>query len=452
MSLETELRDRLSSAAGRMGRWPDGLVTAEDVIDRRRAERRRRAYGGAVAAAVVTAAVFASTLLPGGSQEAPPAAPSVSAPVDVWSAPTRGSLAGDADVLAAVMAEKWSYGGPPADRRVVFAGDLGTRRWALLAGTVGGELRGQWFTADPADPAAGFTDAGSAPLGVTGISHDAVSSQPDGTLVVVAQPGDEVSVSLGLTVHADGSVHRDWTPLTVDGGVASSSLPWDRNAVQFRVQRGGQTLSQVSVGGVTDYGVDPAATAIAAQAPRRPGDGTTSAAAVRIAVQAAAGPLGLSLAELDPVLLWTGEIADPAGPPRRAVVVAMSTPSGAVLTSTAWGRPDSEPADPAGSREPGASCGVGLSPAGTSIADLVSVSSCVVGEGVVQRQLVVSAPVGVTELQLETAAGPRDPQPLAGSGVVADPGIVTGVVVSGPGVEPRRVAVPEKDPFDVQTD
>ena len=451
MSLETELRDRLSSAASRADHWPDGLVTADDVIDRRRVARRRHALGGALVAVAVAAAVLVSTVLPGGHQEVPPAAPaapSITAPLDVWGAPTRGSLAGDADVLAAVMAEKWSYGGPPADRRVVFAGDLGARRWALLAGTVGGQLWGQWFVEDPADPAAGFTEAGSAPLPADGISHAEVLSPQDGALAVVAQPGDQVSVSPGLVVDADGSVRREWTPLVVDDGVASSGLPWPGVAFQFRVERAGRELPSVTTSGVLDYATTADAQAVATQEPRRPSTGTATPAGVQMALGELQSRLGLTVAQLQPALLWTGALSAPDGSTGQAVVVAMTVPSGAVLTSTVWDTPARDPLMP-GEAQP---CGVGISPAGTALEDLVVVAECAVGQTVVQRQLVVSAPAGSTQVQLETAAGPLDPQQLAGSGVLPDPGLVTGVTVTGPGVGPRRVVVPEEDPFDAATD
>jgi hypothetical protein len=461
MTPETELRDRLASAASGADRWDDDWAAADAVIDRRRAEKRRRMAGSAVAAVVVAAVVLVPTLTtgwhldnaPATSTTTPPATttPATSAQDDVWSGATRGSLAGDEDFIATMRTREWQWGAASPDHRVLFAGDLGGRRWALLAGTVGGQLYGQWFAGAPGDPASALTAAGGGPLSGSGVSDGAVLSDQGGALVVLAQPGDQVSVSPGVVVDADGQVRREWTRLTTEDGVAGTDLPRASNAFEYRVERAGQTLAPVLTPGVTDYATTPQSQAIAAQEPRRASAGKATGTAVQIALQEVQTRLGLTVDQLRPVLLWTGPLPDPDGSSEQAVVLAMTVPSGAVVTSTAWGVPDDTPVVGEPSFGPGQPCGTSVFPAGTELDDLLVVAGCAAGQTIVHRELVVSAPRGVTQVQLATPAGSQEPQPLAGSGLIADPGVVTGITVSGPGVEPRTVALATRNPLDTGT-
>ena len=102
MNLETELRDGLHSAAWRVGAGGDDAAAADAVIARRSTERRHRA---AVVAAAVCVLVFTISIPLIGSRSthgATPAHTASSTPTGTpsgqatrWTAPARGSLAGD---------------------------------------------------------------------------------------------------------------------------------------------------------------------------------------------------------------------------------------------------------------------------------------------------------------------------------------------------------------------
>jgi hypothetical protein len=139
---DDELRARLTALADATAPPPRADLAAV-VEHRHRARRRAQLRLGAVGAVVVAAVASGSVLLPDGPSAEPatavagaPDVPDLPASSD---RPTRGSLAGDADFVAAVRQLSWSDPGAagtdpaPARSRVLFAGDVPGGRWALVA-------------------------------------------------------------------------------------------------------------------------------------------------------------------------------------------------------------------------------------------------------------------------------------------------------------------------------
>ena len=433
MTLETELRDRLASAAGRADRWDDDWAAADDVIDRRRGEKRRRAVSGAAVACAAAVVVLVPVLTGGlgADSSAPPAggatATATATAEEVWSGPTRGSLARDEAFRAAVTTLGWAGqpAHPPlqADRRVVFAGDLAGHRWALVAGEVDGQLQGTWYVGSAGTPAGLLQPiAGPQQLGTDGVASavavDPGTGMPDEVLVL-ARPGDQVSFSSGLTVDADGRVHRDYTPADVRDGVATQAVP-PSASLTYQVERAGARVagerdawSTVQLDGLE---------ALTAAPPLRPSAGTATEAAVYNAVAPVLTALGRSAAELHPVLLWHGELPRASGGSSSVVSVAVTLPSGAVVVGTGTDEGES-----------GGYCGASVLPAGTALTDVVVAAECRVRTTTQQHWLVVSAPPSSTGSTLLAADGQllRRPPLSAGAAVLEDPDAVATVGVDG---------------------
>ena len=462
MTLETDLRDRLASAAGRADRWDDDWSAVDAVIERRRVEKRRRAVGG-MAAAVVAAAVLVPTLAGGLGADGPapaggatpsstpaPAATTTTPSAAVTSLPagwrraTRGSLATDTSFTRAVAARAFSGVGTPTDQRVVFAGDVGGRRWAVVVGVLDGSLASDVLVGAPGAPADALTRAAGGSVEPAGVTSGEQVSGDGSTVLLLAQPGDRLFRAPAL-VGAPG----ERTEVGLDDGVTSIDLPRTAGLVQLQVERDGQEVG-TEVGGFLAAGsvADPDVTALVGTRPLRGPGGVTSSSAISAALAAVVPSPGLTVEQVHPVVLWAGPVTATA----QAVVLAMTTPSGQVVTSAAWGVPDGTPL-PVTSPFQGRPCGTSVHPAGTSLADLVVVAECAVGDGIVTRKLVVSAPTTVTGVQLQGGGRPGAVQPLAGSGAVDDPGAISSVTVSGPrfGSVPVPVVV-SNAPFSLDGD
>ena len=463
MTTETELRDRLHSAAWRVGTDGDDVAAADAVISRRRTERRHRAAGGAATIVLLVVAVLVSVLDPWwstGQAPARPAAPvrttTVPAPTvdshpgEQWVPRTRGSLAGDQLFLGQVRARPWpGAGNPPAAnaRSVVFAGDIGGTRWVLVSGPVDGRRTGQWF-AGPAGAAAGvLADEGLVDL-QPGLPVGHVHLDTGGaSLLVLSMPGDEVQVSPAVVVAADGTARRDYTAVPSTDGVAvvHETGAFAGSAVRFRVLRDGSSVG-AGPSGSTFVVPDDLGDA-ADQAPLRPSSGAALRATVMNALEPVLAATGLGPADVHPVLVWTGPIPLQGGGARaQAVVLALTMPSGAVVTTTAFGSEDGT--------MPSGTCGSTVHPAGTALADLVVVTSCDTTRRTGGHlSFVVSAPSAYDRVALRMSDGSTATQaPLVdGAALVEDPGAIATAVVSGPGTSPVQVTPPSSnhDPFDV---
>lgn len=206
----TELQDRLHRIAERAApAAQDPARLVRTVAARHRAQHRQRLGVGAVVLAVVAVVAVVPAVLAGGPAPAPPAAPTTLAPVaDVLTAPTRGSLAGDAVFVESVRRLPWTEAADPdaptaqdepalGSRHVVFAGDVPGGRWALVAGEGTAGTQGDavmWFVA-PAGAAADRLQPAQLSTGQDPGSPVALTDADAGTLVVVSAPGDAVAVS-----------------------------------------------------------------------------------------------------------------------------------------------------------------------------------------------------------------------------------------------------------------
>jgi hypothetical protein len=454
MVTEAELRDRLHSAAYRVGPGSGELASADAVITRRRTERRQRAAVLGAALCVLVVAVLVPVVgahrsadrAP--SRPASPAATSVAPlqPNDRWLQRTRGSLAGDAAFLAAARKREWQVPEGTARsgtaRTVVFAGDVDGIRWVLVAGEVAGRRTGQWFTGLAGDPLGMLTADGLDDL-QNGFPVGHVRLEAAGaSLLVLTAPGDEVQVSPAVIVTAGGQVHRDYTPVPVADGVAivHEKGPYAGAAIRFRVLRGGAQAA--AGGGSGEFNVPSDLGDAARQTPRRPSVGTAPPSAVMNALQQILSATGLAPADVHPVLLWTGPLLVPGTVGSQGVVLALTMPSGAVVTTTAFGSSDAA--------LPSGVCGSATHPAGTPLDSLVVIARCdtTMSTGGVAT-FVVSAPSVDKAITLRMADGSAISQHalVTGGAAVPDPGAVATVSVSGPSTSAAQIV-----PTDFQHD
>lgn len=233
-----------------------GEDTADRVVDLHRAQDRRRLRWAGVAAAVAVVVAAVPALVPRSPADtAAVAAARDDGAAGLFDVPTRGSLAGDDDVVAAALAASWDDGivgndagtildPAPEDRRVVYAGEVpGGQVWALVMGRTGTQLAYTWFI--DVDPAGGLdlqlataparTSAGL-PIGLLDVAGDrgpvVVVAMPDqGVTLVPARtddprPPDVRSLELadGIAV-ADVATGQDQLPAYRLGDETSASAP-----------------------------------------------------------------------------------------------------------------------------------------------------------------------------------------------------------------------------------
>ncbi len=229
-------------------------------------------------------------------------------------APARGSLAGDAAFLDALLdrvvddPEAYGLPGDRARLRVLFAGDLpGNRRLALVAGATG---------APRVINLTGRKGAGARSLELTGwgdvetpiVREEWRGGKDDGGYILLFGPvGYDVSVSSGPRYLADGTVKRDWTPepagyIALDTG----KLP---PGMRVRLARGDGVFyeGRVSSPGTARVGtveVDPLF-----------GRGRPAPVAANSAADALAFSSGLTGAGIRYVVLWSDDypVDDPNG-------------------------------------------------------------------------------------------------------------------------------------------
>lgn len=359
------------------------------VADGVRAVRRRRwVRAGVAVAAVAVLAVGAATLpavvRPPGSAPATDAA--ATTPV-----PARGSLAGDTGFVAALRDR---LDPAPDALRLLYAGDAVGHRWALLAQPTDDGLRVSWFTGPAGTPAAALdqslttvVDTGAPVLAAT------VEDDRGAALLLVTAPGDEVEVSSGVDVAADGRASRTFRPVGTADGVSAVRLDRDGGGgVVARVSRDGLPVWTGPASTLLGQGAaDPPSTAA------RSGTAPVDPLAYAVAVEEVARPTGRRPDGLPVTVLGAGAFPAPGGATAQAVTVAVQLPGGAVVTSTASATPDGS----------GTPCGTATHPAGTDLATLTVVARCASYAGdssTFGATLVVAAPPGL-EVDLNTGAG-----------------------------------------------
>lgn len=353
----------------------------DSVLARRRKSDRRRLASLAAGLTVVLAAVaipVGISLLGGRDTQvaAPPAIP----PANVFAAPTRGSLAGDAGFVEAVRQLSWAVPGVTTDpvtpdapiesRRVVFAGDVAAGRWALVVGAntakpagdaadpdlqtdLGAlsDIAGVWFVG-PAGGAPAQMQPVTVPRGIPADLPASLYDGATGALVVVAAPGDFVEVSVRPEVAADASVTRSYTDTETRDGLAVLAL--DPNpfasfgppAVQYRVTRGGVVVAEQSPDG---YAPPEGTTAPNLQLEYLRSPDETSPGTEHVAENTGAqilGEYGLDPNEIELLVHYVGPVPGSGGAPAGLAVLTATFPSGAVLIRADWQQQMSSPQGP----------------------------------------------------------------------------------------------------------
>ncbi|MGY1743828.1 MULTISPECIES: hypothetical protein [unclassified Blastococcus] len=424
-STETVLRERLARIAERTAPPEDpGLATR--VAARSRAGHRQRVGLTALAAAVAAVVVAVPVALSGPAAEPAPGPASPASTASVFAGPTRGPLAGDAAFVEGVRQLPWQLPeqgltGPEPDvstRRVVWAGDVPGRRWALVVGE--NTARPEGAAADPAvqtdlgalsDVAmawfAGPPGAGPAQMELATVPRGVDPAQPvgladntTGALVVVALRGDSIDVSRRPEVGADAAVTRTWEPADVSEGVAVVALPDDGTArppaLRFRVTREGREV----VTGSPETTVTSGPTAVATVEWLRPGSYALMADAM---AHGLLDLFGLPGDDVRFVLAWLGFVPAPGDRSADVTVLTATLPSGAVYVQANLmvNRPDGSGA--------GAACGTELRPAGPPVAEQTFVVRCDVTDlgpdPEVLPTLVVVAPPAATVARALDAGG-----------------------------------------------
>jgi hypothetical protein len=402
MSEQTELRERLSRLAEDTA--PPARAGLADVIVVRHRRRRRERLGFASVAAAVAAVVVGATVVIDDRTAVDPAplavpasesavdenAPSLDGaglpPADVYHVATRGSLADDSAFVAAVQHLPWTDAtvagagvpdAPEPSRHVVFAGDVGAARVALVAGLgARGDTAVAWFVGAAGAPAENMQLAG-VPHGVDPSLPTGRFDPATGALVVVGAPGDRLDVSLRPDVAADASVTRSWRPATTDDGLAAVDLRPDDvtsgSALRYRVVRDGSApyvaVPETAATDVIVYGADPAAVRPTWLRPQPPAAATD--AVLTTAIGEVLGWSGLPPEEITFTVLWSGAVPAPTDSAARVTLLAATLPSGAVYLSAPLA------VTVAGSGIGGSTCGTALLPAGTPLAELSVALRCI---------------------------------------------------------------------------
>ncbi|TFV86120.1 hypothetical protein [Blastococcus sp. CT_GayMR16] len=358
---ETELRNRLDALAERTAppaREAADLTTS--VVARHHAQRRRQ---WAVAAAVVAVLVLVPAVRALTAHEPTPAAPP-SEQVDVFGGPTRGSLADDTALIDAIQRLPWIRAGDPpddgpsmTDLHVVWADDVETERWALVAGIVA-----------PAPPAVPADDAPLAVawfVGPRGATADQLAMQHlirdvdrhlptaltgyrtgggvfHSTTVVVAAPEDRIEVSLRPEIAASGTVTRQFEDVPPREGVA---VVFDTHAaigdptLHYRVLRNGAYVTlrpDSEVDSVPPLDRDPTAEVPVERLRDAPSGHPGDSAAPTIIADLLAGT-GLPPDQLVATVLWAGDLPSVISETARATVMAVRLPSGAIYVDGVLG-------------------------------------------------------------------------------------------------------------------
>lgn len=242
MSIETQLREALAAQAG-------AAVSAEQHPYERvsvavaKTRTRRRTVGAAVVAVVAAIAIGVPTVASRLGNDALPAGTLPAASDKAWNSvatwPTRGALAGDSTLVAAI--------GEQFDGRPIFVEDVDTARVAII-------VRGDRLI------------IARGPRGATGKAltelmqwvaptnrEDSLLSVGAGkTLVIITTPdrtSAEVSGTPGIAL--DGAVTRTWTKLPLASGIGRTALSpltrfrldWFSGSVQHPVTQDAQKIT-----------------------------------------------------------------------------------------------------------------------------------------------------------------------------------------------------------------
>lgn len=439
MSIESQLRVALHDAADDVAASiPPDAARAVGMRERHRRHSRRRNSALAVGLATVLVAVAVPVGLASLSRAPEVAAPSVP-PADIFGVPTRGSLAGDEELLEAIAALPWTAPAgsgdlpmpdpPVAERRVVFAGDLpyvGDEpggRWALVVGPntiqpTGPEaepsrqtdlgaisdLAGVWYVG-PHGASPEEMSVVTSPRGIVADKPASLYDSVTGRLVVVAAPGDLIETSLRPEVSAQAEVSRTWVDLDARDGLLVAAVGGDPYqggppSVQYRVSRAGVVLDERSPDGFgPSPGQDPEPVGLTYLRPPITVPGGPPGQEQMVAGDIF-GEYGLPAAELQLRVHYVGPVPGPSGSAAGLTVLTATFPSGAVLTRAFWLQEIGIGSGYFG----GSQCADSLAPAGVPAQDRVLALRCDVAAGAgadlpdPESTLVVLAPPGTAAI------------------------------------------------------
>ncbi|MEI4271339.1 hypothetical protein TEK04_06360 [Klenkia sp. LSe6-5] len=225
-----------------------GEVTADRVVDLHRAQDRRRLRlaGVAAAIAVVVAAVPALVDRSGPQDAAAVASAGTAEAASLFDAPTRGSLADDADAVTSAREASWGEGIPfrdagdildpgPQDRHVAFVGEVpGGQVWALVVGRTGPQLAYAWFVRGETGDGFGWRLVTLPERTFAGLPVALVDGAGEhGPLLVVAMPDEDIDLvpfgdaSAGLPEIRSSEVSGGIALVDVDTPASGFSLGYE---------------------------------------------------------------------------------------------------------------------------------------------------------------------------------------------------------------------------------
>jgi hypothetical protein len=343
---QTELRTRLEELAERMVPPVRDPVELTDRIVARHSAGRRRQWAAALAVVVLLVLVPAVRVL-----TAPdPQPPAPTEKVDIFRGPTRGSLAGDTELVNAIRNLPWTVDDDPAgttptmvNRHVVWAGDFFGGRWALVAGQLSPDPPARpadtvplllgWFLGPRGATAEQMTLR--AVHGVVPTLPTALTDRRSGATVVVAAPDDRIEVSPGPEIDASGAVHRRYEEAPSDDGVALlAGTPFaPGEPLRYRVPRDGAWATFPPGSAVYPEPAPDPAQRSDIQLGRlrgRPDPDEAGDLAAATVPWTVVGETGVPPSQLTATILWDGDLPRRSGGTARASVVAVRLPSGAV--------------------------------------------------------------------------------------------------------------------------
>ena len=241
MSIETQLRDALTSHAGSIESvetHPYERVAGAVAKNR----TRRRTVGVAAVALVAAIAIGAPTVSSRLGNDALPAGRLPAASDKAWNSvatwPTRGTLAGDTALVAAI--------GEQFDGRPIVVEDVDTARVAIV-------VRGdRLIIAKGPRGASGQALTELTQWVAPNNREDSVLSVGAGKSLVIITTPDRTSADVSGTpdIALDGAVTRTWTKLPLAGGIGRTALSpltrfrldWFTGSVQYPVTEDAQRI------------------------------------------------------------------------------------------------------------------------------------------------------------------------------------------------------------------
>lgn len=402
----------------------------DQVAQRRRRSTRRRistAAGGLALATVIAASPLVATSFTGDDR----ASVAEPAQVDLLNSPTRGSLAGDTELLESFRQLSWRDPSDPEDRsaqpdldtrNVVFAGDIGDTRVASVAGTIDGNTFITWFTGTAGAPADRLQEVGSSRAGVAASPRATIDLDvPNPIAIVRGAPGDEIEFSPAAQLNRDGTITRTYQAGTdiADGITIWPTTSTAAPALAFRISRDNivTTQSRPDING--DAGRAAGDTTVPSYVDPRGYAPAADGRFITTMVDEVTTNLQLTTDQLVPTLLWAGPVPGPDTTRNTAVVLGYTAPNGATLIQeTAFAE------DSTGGYlvVPGA---LQPFPAGTAVGDHPLLVRNVVGDGTADQVVVTSllavGPATATQARLTPTDGTEAlPTQLTGGAATLD--------------------------------